>query len=267
MVPQKPAPGQVPHTSSVLIVDDEPSLRKVLSTSLKACDFTVEEARNGEEALETAQHKAFDLVLLDMNMPGIGGLETCRRFRDFAPRAGIVMVTVRDTEDDKIQVLEAGADDYITKPFRLPELIARMRAVLRRTQAIEPKELPVLQAGSLSLDLLRRILWRSAVPIHLTGKEFDLLAFMMQNQGVLLTHVRLLRSVWGPGYGREVEYLRSYMRLLRKKIESDPSNPDYILTEPWIGYRFRNPSSDNGRPSSGQVIGKVPRTAELVLVR
>ena len=217
--------------------------------------------------METAQHKDFDLVLLDMNMPGIGGLETCRRLKNLAPRAGIVMVTVRDMEDDKIRVLEAGADDYFLKPFRLRELIARMRAVLRRTQAQETTELPVLQAGSLSLDLLRRILWRSGLPIHLTGREFELLAFMMQNQDVLLTHVRLLRSVWGPEYGREVEYLRSYMRMLRKKIESDPSNPDYILTEPWIGYRFRNPSNDDGRPSSEEVAGNVPRTTELVLDR
>src|ERR1035438_7327133 len=147
----------VSQRCSVLIVDDEPSLRKVLCISLRACDFTVEEACGGEEAMKVAQHKDFALVLLDMNMPGIGGLETCRRLRDLAPRAGIVMVTVRDMEDDKIRALEAGADDYITKPFRLRELIARMRAVLRRTQALETMKLPVIQAGPLSLDLLRRL--------------------------------------------------------------------------------------------------------------
>jgi two-component system KDP operon response regulator KdpE len=230
---------------SVLIVDDEPSLRKVLLTSLNASGFTAEEARSGEEALEAAQHRSFDLVLLDVNMPGIGGMETCRRLRDLTPRAGIVMVTVRETEDDRVQGLEAGADDYITKPFHLRELIARLRSVLRRTRAIETQEVPVLRAGSITMDLHRRMLWRSGVPVHLSPKEFELLAFMMRNQGESLSHVRLLRSVWGPEYGRELEYLRSYIRMLRKKIENDPSNPDYILTQPWVGYRFRNPDDQD----------------------
>src|SRR6202161_3508309 len=136
----------VSQQCSVLIVDDEPSLRKVLRTSLSAGGFTVEEARSGEEALGVAQHKSFDLVLLDINMPGIGGVEACRRLRDLSPRAGIVMVTVRDQEDDKVQALEAGADDYITKPFRLRELIARMRAVLRRTGADAELHIPILRA-------------------------------------------------------------------------------------------------------------------------
>ena len=241
----------VPQPCSVLIVDDEPSLRKVLRTSLSAGGFTVEEARSGEEALGVAQHKAFDLVLLDINMPGIGGVEACRRLRDLSPSAGIVMVTVRDQEDDKVQALEAGADDYITKPFRLRELIARLRAVLRRTRAFETQELPVLRAGVLTMDLHRRILWRSGSQVHLSPKEFDLLGFMMQNQGAPLTHVRLLRSVWGPEYGNELEYLRSYVRMLRKKIENEPSKPDYILTEPWVGYRFRNPS-DQQAPVAAQ---------------
>src|SRR5580658_4686420 len=215
----------VSQQCSVLIVDDEPSLRKVLRTSLSAGGFTVEEARSGEEALGVVQHKSFDLVLLDVNMPGIGGVEACRRLRDLTPRTGIVMVTVRDMEDDKVQGLEAGADDYVTKPFRLRELITRLRAVLRRTRVVKTQELPVLQAGSLTMDLHRRILWRSGVPVHLSPKEFDLLAFMMRNQGEPLLHGRLLRSVWGPEYGNELEYLRSYMRMLRKKIEDDPSHP------------------------------------------
>jgi two-component system, OmpR family, KDP operon response regulator KdpE len=226
---------------SILIVDDEPSLRKVLHTSLSAAGFTAEEARNGEEALAIAQNKAFDLVLLDVNMPGIGGMETCRHLRDLAPRTGIIMVTVRDRDDDKIQGLEAGADDYITKPFHLRELIARLRAVLRRTRTSDAQPLLVIQAGALNMDLRRRILWRFGKPVHLTPKEFDLLAFMMQNQDTPLLHARLLRSVWGPEYGNELEYLRSYVRMLRKKIEDNPSDPEYILTEPWVGYRFHNP--------------------------
>jgi two-component system KDP operon response regulator KdpE len=225
---------------SVLIVDDEPSLRRVLRASLSAGGFTVEEARSGEEALGIAQNQPFDLVLLDINMPGMGGVEACRRLRVLLPRAGIVMVTVHDLEDDQVQALEAGADDYVTKPFRLRELIARLRAVLRRTRALETQEQPpVIQAGSLSMDLHRRILWRSGIQVHLSPKEFDLLAFMMQNQGAPLTHVRLLRSVWGPEYGNELEYLRSYVRMLRKKIEDNPAKPTHILTEPWVGYRFQ----------------------------
>ena len=234
-------PQTIAQTFSVLVVDDEPSLRKVLCTSLSACGFTVSESRSGEEALRAAQSQVFDLVLLDINMPGIGGLETCRRIRDLAPRTGIVMVTVRDQEDDKVHALEAGADDYITKPFRLRELIARLRAVLRRTRSLETQEPPLLQAGSLTMDLHRRTLWRSGKQVHLSPKEFELLAYMMQNSGAPLTHVKLLRSVWGPEYGNELEYLRSYVRMLRKKIEDDPAKPEFILTEPWVGYRFRHP--------------------------
>jgi two-component system, OmpR family, KDP operon response regulator KdpE len=240
---------------NVLVVDDEPSLRKVLRTSLTACGFSVEEARSGEEALGAAQSHSFDLVLLDINMPGLGGIETCRRIRDLTPRAGIVMVTVRDQEDDKVHALEAGADDYVTKPFRLRELIARLRAVLRRTRALDLQEPQVLQAGSLAMDLHRRILWRSGKQVHLSPKEFELLAYMMQNQGAPLTHVKLLRSVWGPEYGNELEYLRSYVRMLRKKIEDDPAKPDYILTEPWVGYRFRNPSETEA-PAAQEVEAK-----------
>jgi two-component system KDP operon response regulator KdpE len=235
-------PPVTPFLCRVLVVDDEPALRKVLRTSLTACGFTVDEARNGEEALGAAQDRAFDLVLLDINMPGIGGVEACRQIRDLAPQAGIVMVTVRDQEDDKVQALEAGADDFVTKPFRLRELVARLRAVLRRSRAIEMQAAPVLQAGSLSMDLHRRTLWRSGRQVHLSPKEFELLAYMMQNQDAPLTHVKLLRSVWGPEYGNELEYLRSYVRMLRKKIEDDPGKPEYILTEPWVGYRFHNPA-------------------------
>jgi two-component system KDP operon response regulator KdpE len=229
--------------SSVLLVEDERSLRTALRTSLSVREFTVEEAHSGEEALDRAQHEFFDLVLLDINMPGADGMEACRRLRDLSPRTGIVaMVTVRDLEDEKIQTLEASANDYVTMPIRMPELIARMHAVVRRTRAIETTELPVIQAGRLAIDLNRRILWRAGTQIRLSPKEFDLLAFMMQNQGTPLTHVRLLHSVWGPEYGTELEYLRSYVRILRKKIETDPTRPEYILTAPWVGYRFRNPS-------------------------
>jgi two-component system, OmpR family, KDP operon response regulator KdpE len=229
--------------NSVLIVDDEASLRKTLRNSLTASGFAVEEARNGEEALAIIQTHPFDLVLLDINMPGVGGIEACRRIREAAPHSGILMITVRDFDEDKVRGLEAGADDYITKPFKLRELIARLRAVLRRTQLQAATEPAVLQIGDLKIDFDRRLFWREDEEIHLSPKEFDLLAFMMKNAGFPLTHVKLLRTIWGPEYGGELEYLRSYMRMLRKKIESDPENPQYILTEPWLGYRFRDPSA------------------------
>jgi two-component system KDP operon response regulator KdpE len=233
--------------TSVLVVDDEFALRKALRTSLTASGFTVDEARNGEEALGAVRQRLFDLILLDINMPGIGGIEACREIRGLAPQTGIVMITVRDSENDKVNALEAGADDYVTKPFRLRELVARLRAVVRRTHPEEPEQ-SVLKAGGLEIDLTRHILRRGGEPIHLSPREFELLAFMMRNQGVPLTHAKLLRTIWGVEYGSELEYLRSYVKMLRKKIEDDPSKPEYILTEPWVGYRFRNPS-DPDAPS------------------
>jgi two-component system, OmpR family, KDP operon response regulator KdpE len=238
--------------SNVLVVDDEPSLRKTLRTSLSASGFTVEEARNGEEALGAVEQRLFDLVLLDINMPGGGGIDACRKIRRIAPQIGIVMVTVRDSENDKVNALEAGADDYVTKPFRLRELIARLKAVLRRTHLQESLEPEVLKAGFLEIDLKRRLLWRNGEQVHLSPKEFELLAYFMQNQGVPLTHTRLLRSLWGPEYGNELEYLRSYVKALRKKIEEDPASPQYILTEPWVGYRFRNPSDPDAPSVPGE---------------
>jgi len=227
---------------SVLVVDDESPLRKALRGSLSAAGFTVEEARSGEEAVNAVQQTSFDVVLLDMNMPGIGGLEACRRIRDLRPNAGIVMVTVRDAEDDKVSALEAGADDYVTKPFQLRELIARLRAVLRRTQLGGAKEdEEVLRVGDLVVNLKRRSLMRSGKAVRLSPKEFDLLTLMMQNKDLPLTHVKMLRTIWGPEYGGELEYLRTYIRMLRKKIEDNPDKPVYILTEPWVGYRFCDP--------------------------
>ncbi|HLG99491.1 MAG TPA: response regulator transcription factor [Bryobacteraceae bacterium] len=227
--------------NSVLVVDDEPALRKTLRISLAASGFAVEEARSGEEALDSVQQHRFDLVLLDVNMPGISGIDACRKIRGISPHAGIIMITVRDLEDDKVRALEAGADDYVTKPFKLRELIARLRAVLRRLRLAEAAEPAQLEAGMLRMDIEQRRIWRGDQEIHLSPKEFDLLAFMMKHVGAPLTHVKLLRSIWGPEYGGELEYLRTYVRMLRKKIETDPAKPEYILTEPWVGYRFRDP--------------------------
>ncbi|MBV8846397.1 MAG: response regulator transcription factor [Bryobacterales bacterium] len=231
---------------SVLVVDDEAPLRTVLRSSFAATGCDVEEARNGEEALDALQRRSFDLVLLDINMPGMSGLQACRKIRAAAPGMGIVMLTVRDDEDDKVNALEAGADDYITKPFRIRELTARLSAVLRRTRTSEPAAPTELRAGDLALDEEKRTLRRGEELIRLAPKEFELLAFMMRNKGLPLSHVKLLRSIWGPEYGGELEYLRTYVRTLRKKIEDNPAKPKYIVTEPWVGYRFIDPADENG---------------------
>lgn len=224
---------------NILVVDDESPLRRALHTSLTARGFSVDEASSGEQAIAAVRQRPFDMMLLDINMPGMGGIEACRRIRALMPQLGIVMVTVRDSEHDMVQALEAGADDYVTKPFRFGELVARLRAVLRR---VAPQDMaPVLQTGDLEIDFERRLLRRSGELVHLTPTEFDLLALLMKNQGMPLTHLKLLRTIWGPEYGEELEYLRAYVRTLRKKIEDDPAHPKYILTEPWVGYRFYDP--------------------------
>jgi two-component system KDP operon response regulator KdpE len=235
---------------NVLVVDDEPSLRKVFRTSLTASGFAIAEARSGEEAVEILPQRPFDLVLLDINMPGIGGVEACREIRALAPKIGIVMVTVRDAEHDMVRALEAGADDYVTKPVRFLELVARMRAVLRRVDADSATEPRVIDAGNLQLDLDRHCLRRAGELVHLTPTEFELLTQLMRNRGIPVTHAKLLRAVWGPEYGTELDYLRSYIRTLRKKIEDDPAKPKYILTEPWVGYRFCDPADAESRRSS-----------------
>jgi len=190
------------------------------------------------------------VVLLDINMPGIGEVEACRRIRAAAPQAGILMLTVRDTVDDKVLALEAGADDYVTKPFRLRELSARLHAVLRRTGVEGRAQAPVLRAGKLELELEHRTLRKAGKEIRLNPKEFELLALLMQHQNVPVTHAKILRMIWGPKYSDEPEYLRSYVKTLRKKIEDDPAHPEYILTEPWVGYRFRDPSDPDTAPPS-----------------
>ena len=226
---------------NTLVVDDEPSFRRVLRTSLATSGFAIEEARSGEEAVAILAQSTFDLVLLDVNMPGIGGVEACREIRAHMPKIGIVMVTVQDGESEIIKALEAGADDYITKPIRFRELVARLRAVLRRLRNDDANEPALLQAGDFELDVNRHVFYRQGEIVHLTPTEFELLALLMRNQGVPVTHARLLRSVWGPEYGTELDYLRSFVKTLRQKVEEDPSKPKYIVTEPWVGYRFCNP--------------------------
>jgi two-component system, OmpR family, KDP operon response regulator KdpE len=231
-----------PTTASLLIVDDDPAFRRGLSASLRTSGYGVDTVRNAEEALEYVRERPVDVILLDINMPGMGGVEACRRIRAVAPPAGIVMLTVRDAADDKVLALEAGADDYVTKPFHFQELLARLRAVLRRRGGAETPPTPVLRFGELELELERRTLRKAGREIHLSPKEFELLAFLMQHENVPVTHAKILRTIWGPEYADEPDYLRSYVKTLRKKIEDDPARPQYILTEPWVGYRFRDPN-------------------------
>jgi two-component system KDP operon response regulator KdpE len=227
---------------SVLVTDDDPDLRRVLRRTLDALGFEVFESANGEQAVRTAAMRPFDAVLMDVNMPGMGGIAACREIRKNAPRLQILMLTVRDKEVDKIEALDAGADDYITKPFSIPELAARLRSAVRRSATtVLDSRLPI-SIGEIDLDPARRLVRKSGAVLRLTPKEFDLLHYLMSHPGIPIAHSKLLRSVWGEEYGRELEYLRTFMHQLRKKIEADPSAPEYLLTELYFGYRFREPS-------------------------
>jgi two-component system, OmpR family, KDP operon response regulator KdpE len=230
----------------MLVIEDEAGLDKEIRASLVAGGFAVEEVGTGKEALGSVQRRAFDLVLLDMTMQGLDGVETCRQIRALAPHTGIVVVIGRDVEADRVRALEAGADDYVTKPLRFREFMGRLAAVVQRTQTVRESPSGLLKAGDLLLDLDRRSVWKKNVRVHLSRKEFALLAFLMRNQGVPITHITLLRAVWGPDCANETEYVRTYIRMLRKKIEDDPANPQYILTEAWVGYRFENPAARVG---------------------
>jgi len=222
----------------ILVVDDEPAIRRALRPPLMELGFQIAEASRGEEALQTLRAAQYDVVLLDMNMPGIGGMETLRRIRAFAPRLPVLMLTVRDQEEDKVEALELGADDYITKPFSTRELVARIRSAVRRVRAPARAEDAPIEIGEVHLDPVKRRVSKRGDAIKLTRKEFDILHCLMSRAGRVVTYSRLLTAVWGADYREEVEYLRTFMRQLRKKIEDDPSNPVYLLTDVSVGYRF-----------------------------
>jgi two-component system KDP operon response regulator KdpE len=231
-------------SSSILVIDDEPQIRRVLRSTLSFRGYEISEASTGEEGVELARRLKPDLILLDVNLPGISGIEACREIRH-ASDAPIIMLTVRNAERDKVVALDAGADDYVTKPFSIEELLARVRASLRRHAPADA--VPAFHAKDLSVDFETRRVTASGEEVHLAPKEFEVLKQLIMQQGKPVTHRRLLQTVWGPEYGEETENLRVVINQLRKKIEKDHARPKYILTEPWIGYRFQPPKTSAGK--------------------
>lgn len=232
------------NSAKILVVDDAPQVRRVLRTTLTAQGYTIFEARNGSEALEIFRATPQDIILLDVNMPEMDGIEACREIRRNSD-VPIIMLTVRNAERDKVLALDAGADDYVVKPFGMQELLARIRAALRRTSPQD--KVPGIVSKELSIDFETRRVTVRGREVHLTPKEFELLRQLVASQGKPLTHRRLLQSVWGPDYGNEPEYLRVTINQLRKKIEPDPAHPKFIRTEPWVGYRFEPPKEARSR--------------------
>jgi two-component system, OmpR family, KDP operon response regulator KdpE len=228
------------NRATILVVDDEPQIRRVLRTTLSSNGYEVVEAKNGQEAVEFVIRGRPDLTLLDINMPDMSGLEACNKIRS-SFQGPIIMVTVRNSEKDKISALDCGADDYIVKPFAIGELLARIRAALRRSLSDEP--LPKIETPELTVDLEKRMVEVEGERIHLSPKEFGVLRLLVLQEGKPLTHKRLLQSVWGADHAEETENLRVVINQLRKKVEKDPAHPQYILTEPWLGYRFQLPST------------------------
>jgi len=222
--------------TTILVVDDEPQIRRALRTSLEAHGYEVRTASNGTEAVEAAAEAAPDLVFLDLGLPDLDGTQVIERVRSFSD-VPVIVVSVRDRQTDKVEALDAGADDYITKPFAMEELLARLRAALRRTQGPEPLP-PVLRYGDVVVDLGRRLVEVGDERVHLTKTEWALLEALATNPGKLLTHQWLLRKVWGPGYAEESHYLRVYVRALRRKLGDEAAAPQLILTEPGVGYRW-----------------------------
>jgi two-component system, OmpR family, KDP operon response regulator KdpE len=228
----------------VLVVDDEPQIRRALRTSLEAHGYEVQTVGTGEEAVVGAAEVAPELMLLDLGLPDLDGTEVIRRVRGFT-EIPIIVLSVRDGQHDKVAALDAGADDYVTKPFAMEELLARARAAMRRAQPGEPVA-PTMRFGGLEVDLARRLVTLDEDPLRLTPTEYQLLEAFVTNPGKLLTHQWLLRRVWGQGYGTETTYLRTYVRALRKKLGDDAQAPELIVTEPGVGYRWVAESAGAG---------------------
>jgi two-component system KDP operon response regulator KdpE len=230
------------HEGKLLVVDDEASVRRALHGTLYSLGFDIGEATTGEEAIALCRIVQYDAVLLDINMPGKGGMETCREIRRLMPRMAILILSVNDDQERKIEALEAGADDYVTKPFHMRELVARIRAALRRSRTSAAPCEEQITIGEIELHPAKRLVQKNSHAIHLTPKEFDLLHYLMSHAGLPITHGRLLHAVWGAEYANQVEYLRTFVRQLRKKLEDDAGRPKYLLTDSHVGYRFVDPA-------------------------
>lgn len=226
----------------LLVVDDDSSVRRTLHTTLYSLGFDIGEAGTGDEAIVLCRVVRYEAVLLDISMPGKDGIQTCRELRRMLPRIAIIMLSVNDEHERKIEALEAGADDYVTKPFHMGELIARIRSALRRSRASSAQSDELISIGDVELHPARRLVVKAGEPVHLTPKEFDLLHYLMSHAGLPITHSRLLHVVWGSEYANQVEYLRTFVRQLRKKLEGDAASPKYLLTSSHVGYRFVDPT-------------------------
>ncbi|GGX90368.1 response regulator [Streptomyces minutiscleroticus] len=223
----------------VLVVEDDPQLARAFVINLKARTYEVEAARDGAAALRLAASAPPDVVLLDLGLPDMDGIEVIRGLRGWT-RAPILVVSARSTSDEKVEALDAGADDYVTKPFSMDELLARLRAAVRRTETVAPPagDTPVVSAGDMTVDLLAKKVTRGGRDVRLTPTEWHLLEVLVRNPGLLITQKQLLQEVWGPTYGTQTNYLRVYMAQLRRKLEADPSHPRHLITVPGMGYRF-----------------------------
>jgi two-component system, OmpR family, KDP operon response regulator KdpE len=224
--------------AGILVVDDELEIRQLLQTGLRGYGYAVEVAADGVEAVERARDWRPDVIVLDLELPRLHGIDVCRSIRTWSS-VPIIVLTVRDADSDKIRALDEGADDYLTKPFSLGELLARIRVALRHAAHMTTTNEPVHVFGDLRLDLLHRQVFLSEQELHLTPTEYDLLRLLATNAGKVLTHTTLLREVWGPAYERDTQTLRVFIGQLRRKLADDPARPRFILTEPGVGYRFR----------------------------
>jgi len=226
----------------LLVVDDDPSVRRTLHATLSILGFDIGEAATGAAAIALCRTVRYEAVLLDINMPGKDGIDTCRELRHMLPRIAIIMLSVNDDYERKIEALESGADDYVTKPFHMGELTARIRSALRRSRPASAQSDELISIGSVEMHPLRRVVLKAGEPVHLTPKEFDLLRYLMSHAGLPITHSRLLHVIWGAEYANQVEYLRTIVRQLRKKLEDNAGSPQYLLTDSHVGYRFIDPA-------------------------
>ena len=235
--PSKPTPANAPTSHRVLVVDDEPQIRRFLRASLQSHDYTVLEAENGKEAVRACTTQKPDLIILDLGLPDMDGLDVISTLREWSTTP-IIVLSIRSDDADKIDALDRGANDYVTKPFSMGELLARMRVALRLGARDSAEGDVVVSAGEISIDLAKRLVTRNGAPVRLSRKEYDLLRILASHPGKVVTHQQLLQEVWGQAYIEETQYLRVYVGQLRQKLERDPTAPRHLITEPGVGYRF-----------------------------